>query len=152
VLSLFDAFPEEGELVEGLESPGLVAVPCGVPPGGGAFLMTRNASGVSLSETGPPGGVAFSMTRNAGGRGPSEATVPPGLGAFSCALKASGVVDDDELEPGSWEAAPPRADGVMALGGRRTTVAAGGADVEDLLLNVAPGRLVVPCGVATLGG
>jgi hypothetical protein len=128
----------EGELVEGFESSGLAALPCGVPPGGGAFL-------------GASGGAAFSMTRNAGGRGPSEATVPPGAGTFSCTLKASGVVDDD-LEPGSWDAALPRAEGVTALGGRRTTVAAGGVDVEDLLLNVAVGRLVVARGGATLGG
>jgi hypothetical protein len=151
VLSLFDAFPEEGELVVGVEPPGLAAVPCGVPPGG-AFLMTLDASGVSLSGTGPPGGVAFSMTLKAGGRGPSEATDPPGGAAFSCTVKDSGVGDDAASEPGGWDAAPARADRGNALGGRRTTVAGGEVDVEDLLRKVAEGRLAVPGGVATLGG
>jgi hypothetical protein len=151
VLSLFDALPEEGELVVGVEPPGLAAVPCGVPPGG-AFLMTLNASGVSLSGTGPPGGVVFSMTLKAGGRGPSEAMVPPGGAAFSCTVKASGVGDDAAPEPGGWVAAPARAGWGKALGGRRITDADGGMDVEDLLLKVAEGRLALPGGVATLGG
>jgi hypothetical protein len=61
VLSLFAASPGEEAFFAGVEPPGLTAVPCGVPPGGGAF----------------------SMILNAGGRGPSEATGPPGVEAFS---------------------------------------------------------------------
>jgi len=78
VVSLFVVSPGDGAPAAGFESPGPAAVPCGVPPGGGAFRMTLKASGVSLSVTGPPGGGAFSMTLKAAGKGPSEAAAPPG--------------------------------------------------------------------------
>jgi len=153
VVSLFAASPWDGEPVAAFESPGLAAVPCGVPPGGGAFLMTLNASGVSLSDTGPPGGGAFSITLNAGGRGLSEATGPPGGVAFSWALNASGRGDCAGAEPGVWVGASPGAGWGTVLGGRRT-VAGGVVGVVGLLLTAGAvaGRVVDPGGVATRGG
>jgi hypothetical protein len=124
VLSLFDGFPEEGELVVPVGPSGLAAVPCGVPPGG----------------------AGFSITLNAGGRGPSA------VEAFSWASESSGVTEGAPTDPG-WGCVPAaRFRWGNALGGRRTTVAAGGVDVEDLLRKVAEGRLAVPGGDATLGG
>jgi hypothetical protein len=107
VVSLFVVSPGDEALVADFESPGPAAAPGGVPPGGGAFLMTLNASGVSLSDTGPPGGGAFSITLNAGGKGPSDAAGPPGAGAFCWALKASGSADCAAAEPGGCDAVPP---------------------------------------------
>ncbi len=152
VVSLFVVSPGDGVPAAGFESPGLAAVPCGVPPGGGAFLITLNASGVSLSDTGPPGGGAFSITRKAGGRGLSEATGPPGGVTFSWALNASGRGDCAGAEPGVWIGAPPGAGWGTVLGGRRTVAAGGVTGVVGLLLTAGAGRVVDPGGVTTLGG
>ena len=152
VLSLFDASPGDGALVAGVEPPGPTAVPCEIPPGGGAFWMALNPAGVSPSLfTGPPGGGAFSITLNAGGKGPSDAAGPPGGVALSWALKASGSADCAGAEPGVCDAAPLWAGWGTTLGGRRN-LAAGGVEVEGLDLTVGAGRVVVPGGVATLGG
>ena len=146
VLSPFESSPGEGALVKGVEPPGPAAVPCG-----GAFLMTFDASGISLSATGPPGGGAFSMTLNAGGKGPSDAAGPPGAVAFSWALKASGSADCAGAEPGVCDAVPRCAGWGTTLGGRRR-LAAGGVETEGLVLTAGAGRAVAVGGVATLGG
>lgn len=146
-MSLFVVSPGEEAPAAGFEAPGPAVVPWGVPPGGAAFLMTLNASGVSLSETGPPGGGAFSMTLNAGGRGLSEATGPPGAVALSWVLKASGSADCAAPGPEGWDDPPPSPGWGTVLGGRRTVVAG-----EGRVLTVGTGRVVDVGGVATRGG
>jgi len=92
------------------------------------------------------------MTLKAGGRGPSEATGPPGAVAPSWVLKASGRDDWAAPEPGVWATVPPCPGWGTVLGGRRTVAAAGGVEVEGLLLTVGAGRVVDAGGVATRGG
>ena len=113
--------------------------------------MTLEATGGSLSDIGAGVGGAFSITLKAGGKGLSDEAGPPGPGAFSWTSASSRFGDCKGPELGGWDAALPDAGCGIVLGGRRTA-AAGGVEVEGLLLTAGAGRVVDAGGVATRGG